>query len=122
MKSMKDQSSKFKLLEIELEPYKKMMGEAGDIIRDQDISDFPIFIIHQQSVEIGIPIAEREKVKGNWSVNASTLEELVSKSVISTEKFDEFSSVYKNPDEFLCLFTLSELGAQFIFIPRTKTK
>jgi hypothetical protein len=117
---MEDSTDKFRLLNRELESYKKMMGEAGDIIRAQDISDYPIFIIHQQYVEIGIPIAEKGKVKGNWSVNASTLEELVSKSVIEETRYDDFIEVYKDPEEFLCLFTLSELGAQFIFIPRAK--
>jgi hypothetical protein len=118
MKSMDKNSDKFRLLDRELASYKKMMGEAGDIIRMQSISDYPIFIIHQQYVEIGIPIAERGKVKGNWSVNASTLEELVSKSVIDESKYEDFLQVYKDPEQYLCLFTLSELGAQFIFIPR----
>ena len=118
MKHMDDKKDKFRLLEVELSSYKKMMGEAGDMIRTQDISDYPIFIIHQQHVEIGIPIAERDKVKGNWSVNASTMEEMVSKSVIDEAKYEEFTGIYKDPAEFLCLFVLSELGAQFIFIPR----
>lgn len=120
MKNMEDSTDKFRLLNRELETYKKMMGEAGDMIRSQDISEYPIFIIHQQYVEIGIPIAERGKVRGNWSVNASTLEELVSKSVIEESKYEDFIKVYKDPELYLCLFTLSELGAQFIFIPRTK--
>jgi hypothetical protein len=118
MKRMKDPENKFKLLEKELVGYLKMMGDAGDMIRVQDISDYPIFVIHQQHVEIGIPIAERGKVKGNWSVNASTLEEMVSKSVIEERKAEEFTKVFKNPEEHLCLFVLSELGAQFIFIKR----
>lgn len=118
MKQIEDKDDKFRLLNRELESYKKMMGKAGDIIRSQDISEYPIFIVHQQYVEIGIPIAEKDKVKGNWSVNASTLEELVSKSVIEESRYDDFIQIYKDPDQFLCLFTLSELGAQFIFIPR----
>ena len=109
---------KFLELEKELKDYKKMMGEAADTIIDKDVSEYPIFVIHQQSVEIGIPITRKEKVKGNWSVNASSLEELVSKQVIHERKINEFKRIYKNPQSNLCLFVLSELGAQFIFIPR----
>jgi len=30
----------------------------------------------------------------------------------------DFRQVYKDPEANLCLFVLSDLGAQFIFIPR----
>jgi hypothetical protein len=34
------------------------------------------------------------------------------------ERIDHFRSIFKDPDAFFCLFTLSDLGAQFIFLPR----
>ncbi len=108
----------FSEFEREIQPYKKVMSEAADIILDKEVSDFPIFIIHQHEVELGIPLANRDTVKGNWSVNASSLEEMVSKSVIEEAKIDSFKEAYKNPREHLCLFTLSELGAHFIYVPR----
>ena len=105
-------------LEEELKSYKKMMGEAADIIIESDVSNYPIFVVHQQEVEIGLPIAEKGKIKGNWSINATTLEELVSKQLIKADKVDKFRKNFKDAKEFLCLFTLTELGAQFIFLPR----
>ena len=105
-------------LEAELKTYKKMMGEAADIIVDADVSNYPIFVVHQQEVEIGLPIADKDKIKGNWSINATTLEELVSKQLIKEDKVDEFRKNFKDVKKFLCLFTLTELGAQFIFLPR----
>ena len=111
-------TGKFLRLERELQGYKKMMGEAADTIMDGDVSDYPIFVIHQQTIELGIPIAKKDEVKGNWSVNASSLEEMVSKQVIHERRIEEFKKVYKDPKNHLCLFVLSELGAQFIFIPR----
>ena len=111
-------TSKFLKLEVELKGYKKMMSQASDTIIDNDVSEYPIFVIHQQTVEIGIPIANKDEVNGNWSVNASTLEEMVSKQIIHQRRIPEFKRVYKDPKFHLCLFALSELGAQFIFIPR----
>jgi hypothetical protein len=43
-------------LQEELKPYVKMLGQASDVIRDQDVSKYPIFVIHQQEVEIGLPL------------------------------------------------------------------
>jgi hypothetical protein len=111
-------TGKFLKLEKELKGYKKMMGIASDTIMDGDVSEYPIFVIHQQTVELGIPIAKKEEVEGNWSVNASSLEEMVSKQIVHQRRIEEFKKVYKDPKVHLCLFVLSELGAQFIFIPR----
>jgi hypothetical protein len=105
-------------LQSELEIYKKAMSQASDIIRDQDVSKYPIFVVHQNEVSVGIPIIEREKHDGNWNINASTLEEFVTKNIIFNEKVDEFITSYKDPELNLCVFTLSELGANFIFLPR----
>ncbi|MBK8701652.1 MAG: hypothetical protein IPN29_19695 [Saprospiraceae bacterium] len=111
-------AERFLSLQEELRIYAKVLGEAADVIRDQDVSRYPIFIVHQQEIAMGIPIIERSKNGGNWNVNASSLEEFVTKNLIFDEKVDEFIQTYKNADEFVCLFVLSELGANFIFIPR----
>lgn len=117
---MKGKTSKFLQLESELSGYKRVMREAADTIINENVSDYPIFIIHQQEVELGIPIAIKGKVKGNWSVNASTMEEMISKNIIKEEKIDSFKTIYKSPKTHLCCFVLSELGAQFVFINRER--
>ena len=61
---------------------------------------------------------EKEKTNGLWSVNASTLEEFTYKGIIQAEKVDDLKKVLKDPAEHFCLFVLSELGAQFVFLPR----
>jgi hypothetical protein len=105
-------------LEKELAPQKAVMGKAADAILDQDVSSYPIFVVHQHIVDIGIPIVEQAEKGPLWSVNASTLEELATKKIITPDKIDSFKQVYKPPQEFLCLFVLSDLGANFIFLPR----
>jgi hypothetical protein len=109
---------KFDQLEKELLPYKGALIEASDSIISQGVSEYPILVVHQQTVEIGVPLIRREKVEGNWSVNASSLEEFVTRQLIRSDKFDEFVEVYKDPEVYLCLFVISELGAQFIFMPK----
>jgi len=116
---MKEDANKYYQLEKELRPYLKTMGKAADAVLDQDVSSYPIFIVQQLEIELGIPLLARSEAEDlRWSVNVSSLEELASKSVVKMDKVDEFRSVYKDPRDFLCLFVLSDLGAKFIFLPR----
>ncbi len=103
---------------MELQPHLGLMGQASDAILDQDISSYPIFVVHQYSVDIGIAILQKEVSDSVWSVNVTTLEELATKNIIDMDRVDQFRQVYKNPKTFLCLFLISELGVNFVFIPR----
>jgi len=105
------------LLEKELKAYNNVMAQASDIIMDQDVSNYPIFVAHQQEMDIGIPLIALEG-GSNWAIQASSLEEFVSKQIIFPEKVEEFKSNFKDPKQSICIFVLSELGAQFVFIPR----
>ncbi len=109
---------KMKQLEAEITPFKGVLAKAADAILVQDVSNYPIFVVHQQTIDMGIAIVNPEGDKGKWSINASTLEEFVTKQLIQQEKVENFKKVYKNPETDLCLFILSDLGATFVFIPR----
>lgn len=103
----------------ELAPYKTILGKAADTIINENVSSYPIFVVHRLEVSIGIPIVKREEVEGNWSINASSLEELVTKKVVEMEKLESFKKIYKDPSTFLCLLLLSDFGATFAFLPRS---
>ncbi|MEM9991198.1 MAG: hypothetical protein AAF738_05500 [Bacteroidota bacterium] len=110
----------YRFLEQELQAYNAILSKAADAVLDQDVSNYPIFVAHQQEIGAGLPLIQRQNTSGNWSINVSTLEEFVTKRLISTDKIDFFKAQYKNPRENLCLFVLSELGASFIYIARKK--
>lgn len=113
------EAKKYQKLEEDLAPFKPLLGSAADTILDQDVSFYPIFVVHQLSVDLGLPLMQRDEQAGvYWSVNVTTLEELVTKQVVEQGKISEFKKVYKDPQASLCLFVLSDLGAQFVFIPR----
>lgn len=111
---------KYVQLKNEIDFYLPVMEQAADTVIDQDVSNYPIFVFHRQDVAIGLHLVDQKKVIGNWSVNLSTLEEFVSKRLIAEENVDAFREKYRDPEKFFCLFVLSELGADFIFIPRKK--
>ncbi len=109
------------VLEHELDNYRKIMTQAAQVILDQDVSNYPILVAHQQELELGMPIFKREDHKGSkWSIHASMLEEFVSKQIIYPDKVEEFKANYKTIDSSVCVFVLSELGAEFVFLPSKK--
>ncbi len=114
---MKDEKY-FKQFQQRIQPFAKMMAKAADVIKDQDVSSFPILVLSELPINIGINIVEKEKLNAPWNINASTLEELVARQVIATEKVEDFKLVYKNSDPDLCLLILSKEDANFVFVPR----
>jgi hypothetical protein len=109
----------FERIHAQLTSYKKILGQAADSIINENVSSYPIFVVHQLQVDIGILLIDRDEFEGDWTVNASSLEEFATKNLIEMEKIDEFKKVYKDPSKHLCLFLLSDFGATFVFLPRS---
>ncbi len=112
------EAEKLLVIENEMKKYKAVLCKASDTILDNEVSSYPIFVVHKQEIALGVPIVVREKMNTNWSVNASSLEEFVTKQLIFENKLEAFKKAYKDSTTHLCLFVLSDLGAQFIYIPR----
>ncbi len=108
---------KYLELEQDLRRYSKVLKQAKEVMLDQDITLYPIFILHQQQLEMGVSVLEAGDQTGKWSVQASSLEEFVVKNIINEDKIPEFRKVYLSHDHHICIFVLSDLGAQFIFFP-----
>ena len=112
------EAEKLLVIENEMKLYDKLLCAVSDKIINSNASPYPIFVVAKQPISLGIQLVDREKVNSNWSINASSLEEFISKKLIFEEKSDEFKKTYKDPQMFICLFVLSDLGAQFMFVPR----
>ncbi len=104
----------------EIQHFMPQMASMVDLILDEDVSKYPILVVHHDAIELGINFVQRSEETGRWSINASTLEEFATKQLVQDDKVQDFIKAYKDPSEFLCLFVLSDLGAKFIFTPRLK--
>lgn len=111
-------TTKFIQLEEDLQDYSSTMEKAQQAILDQEVSKYPIFVVHQHEIELGVLLVDGTNLGLQWSINASTLEEFLSKQIIQPERVDSFKQVYKDTDQYFCCFVLSELGANFIFLPK----
>lgn len=113
-----DTERRLNKLRKDLEPFIQIMDKASDELINQEISKYPIFIIHQQEINLGILLVDKEKNKSNLSINLSTLEEFATKNVIKEERVENFIDIYKNANDYFCLFIIDNLGSKFAFIPR----
>lgn len=79
--------------------------------------EFPIFPISKVSISIGQPLLLKEENTLQWNYNASLLDEFVQRELIAEGRGENFKKIYKDPDEFCCLFVVDEEFTQFLFIP-----
>ena len=112
------EAEKLLVIENEMKLYNKLLSTASDKIITSAASEYPIFVVSKQPISLGIQLIDREKVNSNWSINASSLEEFIGKQLVFEARAEEFKRTYKDPKMFICLFVLSDLGAQFMFVPR----
>ena len=113
------EAEKLLVIENEMKRYNKLLCAATDKVIDSNASAFPIFVVAKQPVALGINLVDRKKMNSNWSINVSSLEEFITNNLVFEAKVAEFKKTYKDPKQFICMFVLSDLGAQYLFIPRS---
>jgi hypothetical protein len=114
-----NQEEQFLALQEELQPYVNLLSEATDRVLDQEVTKYPIFIAHKTELAIGLPLVDRDDIEGGiWSINVSSLEEFNTKQVIPNNKVEDFKEVYKDPEDWICIFYIGEMGQNFLFLPR----
>ncbi len=110
------------LLQTDIAAYHAPLGEAAGTVLDEKVSNYPIFVAYAgEDIESlpGIFLLEvptsRELV---WTVNVTTLEELVARQVVTQEKIDPFRKVYKDHPDSFCFLIIDEAGGRFGFVDR----
>ncbi|MDQ3018166.1 MAG: hypothetical protein M3R25_15750 [Bacteroidota bacterium] len=118
---MKDSKDKYiEEFGSQIEHYDKLMAVAFESVINEGISKYPVFIFHQQDVTVGIQIAVRHDVAGDWSVNISTLEEFYIKGLVMIEQVDEIKAKISGTPQVYCCLVISGEQGSLIFLPRTK--
>lgn len=106
------------LLQEDLELYNSHLALISKELREMDVSKYPIFVAYpDEYIEVGKPLVLKSEIDSHWSINISHLEEFVNKDLVNIDLVDEFRAVYKNPDEFLCIFIINNENAGFVFAP-----
>ena len=114
---MEKQEEQYRKLVQEIKPFLSLLSQASEAILQQEVSSYPIFILHQSQVALGVQLVDREESSSPWSVQVTTLEELVAKNVVNLDKLEAFRRVYKDPTAYFCLLMLTDDRASFLFLP-----
>ena len=93
------------------------LKEASYQIRKRGFSEHPIFPISKTAIPIGQLLLDRPSLSLEWNYYAAYLDEFVQRKLIEADKVDRFKEVYKNPDEFCCLFVVDKEFTNFLYIP-----
>jgi hypothetical protein len=93
------------------------LKEASYQVRDRGFSEYPIFPISKDDIPIGQLLISKREVAADWNYHITYIDEFVQLNIIEKEKVDEFKKVYKDPDEFCCLFVIDGEFTRFVFIP-----
>jgi hypothetical protein len=118
MINLEEKSEDLRNLEQNLAIYKESIREVAEEIIENKVSKYPVFVASREPVNIGRMIIDKEELALEWSIFASTLEEFVHRKIVTEDKLHLFRQNYKDPAQFICLFTLlGEDAAGFIFIP-----
>jgi hypothetical protein len=120
---MENSSALQKLLELlreDLKFYSPMIKEVALDMVKEGFTKYPVFVAHQHQVKLGEPILLREDYARDFSIHASTLEELVEKKLVLQEREQEFIHNFKNPKEQMCILLITAAGAHFIYVPYLK--
>jgi len=93
------------------------LKEASYQVRDRGFSDYPIFPISKEDIPIGQLLIAKKEVATVWNYRITYIDEFVQLNLIEKDKVEEFKRVYKDPDEFCCLFVVDGDFTRFMFIP-----
>ena len=114
------ENGKQPLVEIErlLKRYRATFAEAADTIRNENVSNYPIFVLSKTEIEVGVRLLTQGMLPDDWIVMASCLEEFHVRKLIMTDKIEDFRTLYRRHAADICVFVFTQEGvANFVFIP-----
>lgn len=93
------------------------LREASYQLRRRQISAYPVFPICKQQQPVGSLLMDKDEVELRWHFYLSFLEEFVQRGLVDGDKVADFEQVYRDADEFCCLFVIDVEFTNFVFLP-----
>ena len=98
------------------------LDEAATTVIDEKVSNYPIFVAYAGEDLDSLPgifVLEVPTPRTLvWTINVTTLEELVARQVVLPDKIDPFRTVYKDKPDSFCFLIIDEAGGRFGFLDR----
>ena len=107
-------------LQTDISAFHAPLLTAAETVVNEEVSNYPIFVAYagdDQDILPGIYVMEVPTTRNLvWTINVTTLEELVAKRVVTQDKIDPFRKVYKSNDDSFCFLIIDEAGGRFGFV------
>lgn len=91
------------------------LKESSYQLRARKYSSYPIFPICKDALQWSQLLFDKKELGLRWNYYISFLEEFAERGLV--DKPEEFEQVYKDPDEFCCLFVVESNFVNFVFVP-----
>lgn len=101
----------------DLKFYAPMIKEVSSDMIKEGFTQYPVFVAHQHDVKLGEPILLREDYAREFSIHATTLEELTERNLVLPDRKESFIENYKNPKEYMCILLITPAEASFVYVP-----
>lgn len=93
------------------------LKESSYQIRKRSFTQHPIFVVSNRELPVGMALIKKEEKGNEWYYNAALPEHLMEKELLMEESEEEFRNIYKDPDEYCCLFVALPEFTNFVFLP-----
>jgi len=93
------------------------LKESSYQIRKREFSEYPVFVLSENEIELGILLFDKPDFKTVYQYRANFLEDFINRGMIGEESRELFIENYKDPEEYCCLFVIDGDFAGFIYLP-----
>ncbi|WP_367913560.1 hypothetical protein [Leadbetterella sp. DM7] len=93
------------------------LKESSYQIRKRGFSRYPVFVLSENDVELGVLLFDKPDFKTVYRYKACFLEDFIHRGMIGEESRELFIENYKDPEEYCCLFVIDGDFAGFIYLP-----
>lgn len=104
-------------LEKDLIYYSESIREIALEIVEAQVSNYPVFLAHQHELSLGEIILDRNELGTDWTIQVSTMEEMIEAGVMDRSKEANFKKSFKDPNKYMCVLAIVPQGANFVFFP-----
>lgn len=106
-----------KLLEVELAEFSGELLEVTRELLRERVTEFPIFIAHEDEVSIGELILDKKIYEVPFNLSVSTLEDFIGMGLIQKDKLVAFKEAFANPVKNMSVFWIHRDHARYIAYP-----
>ena len=97
----------------------KVFKTSLGYIENNSHFDYPIIIVSESEVELGIPFLDKEKAQNNLVYSLTFLDHVVKNGVLAPDLVYDFKNDYKKKNEHCCMLVIQEKVKRFIYMPYT---